>query len=193
MKARVAVVLVVCLCLSVSVQAVVISMVQDQMPNNPGGIYSFKMAVLDAQGSSASAFQSSLSVAGPGTLTLNVAESVAVAQNSNYWLFGNSDGAEALDKSGQFEFGDNSHDGMSRMLMINDIVGKYAFAWDGTQGWYTFTFNLDLAHSFIVDDQFANQPLSFESGNTAFEVFIPEPATCLLMGLGIFAVKRSRR
>ncbi len=170
------------------------------LPGSPGGTFSFDLVVNDATGTSAQAFQATISSSGPGSLTLNTSASQAVASVSDYWVFGNSAGATAIDLGGSsYQFGDGPDNGIAQLLTAGDIMARYAFTWGGTPGDYNFTLNLNPASSFILNGAFQTEALQFNSGQypgdaDSFTItMVPEPATMLLLGLGSLTLLRKRR
>lgn len=177
------------------------------MPTSPGELFSFDFIITDPMGVTGIGLKSTINVTGPGTLTLDVPSSEAVANDPGYWLFGNSGGAGAIDRGGDnYEFGDDPFDAIAQALATNDIVARYAFTWDGTEGDYTFTL-LDTGKSCILlDDLVSKEPLQLpdpasgwysypivDAGTDYFIVHIvPEPTTMILLALGGMAVLRKR-
>lgn len=178
------------------------------MPTSTGGLFSFDFVISsDPMGIYGQVFQSTISVSGPGTLTLDAASSAAVATVDDYWLLGNSGGAAAIDKGGNiYQFADDPWDAYAPELATNDIMARYAFTWDGTVGDYTFTLDLHTDNSFIVLDGFISykalqlpDPVSvwwsdpiIDAEIDSFTVHIPEPTTLILLALGGMAVLRKR-
>jgi len=165
-----------------------------------GGLFSFDLVVVDAQGFYAQGFQANMGVSGPGTLSGNVTASTAVATEDHYWIAGNSAGAEFIGNlDDSYTFGDNPNSGIAELMENDDIMARYAFVWDGTEGDYTFTLNADTNHSFLLNGSFIKLPFAFspgecQTGENSFTVHIvPEPATVFLLGLGSFVIVRKRR
>ncbi len=164
---------------------------------SPGGILSFDLMISNPQGISAQGFQAIISVSGPGSLTGNEPSSIAVANDTNYWIYGNSAGSTFIDNSdGSYTFGDNPDSGLAELLLAGDIMARYAFTWDGTIGDYTFTIDLDTSRSFYLDEFFSKQAFQFSPEECGFEGnsftlhIIPEPATLLLITFGgLFSVR----
>lgn len=183
-------------------QAVIVTPGNLVMPASAGELFSFDFIITDigdltreAQG-----FQAIISVSGPGVLTGDEAGSMAVSSVSAYWLFENSSPVfiDHLDDS--YTFGDNPENGLPQALATNDIMARYAFIWGGTVGWYTFTLDLDTINSFILlEDFFSKEALQFSPGSypsdnpiDSFKVYIPEPATIILLALGGTVLLRKR-
>jgi len=165
-----------------------------------GGLFTFDLVVVDAQGFYAQGFQANMGVSGPGTLTGDAAASTAAATDSDYWMVGNSAGAEFIDNlDDSYTFGDNPNSGIAELLENDDIMARYAFVWDGTEGDYTFTLNADTNHGFLLNGSFIKLPFVFSPGEyqtaeNSFTVHIvPEPATVFLLGLGSFVIVRKRK
>lgn len=189
-----------CLILSVPAQGVVIEPNIVEMPGSAGGTFRFDYTINNPTGTSARAFQSTMSVSGPGTLTFDAAGSEAVAStNSNYWLFGNSGGAGAIDLGGNsYQFGDDPCDGLAQTLTSSDIMARYSFTWDGTVGDYTFTLDTSISNSFVMNEFFSNEVLQFTQGQypgqgDSFMVTIPEPTTLMLFALGSAVLLKKRK
>ena len=173
------------------------------MPTAPGTPFSFDFVISDPMGVSATAFKSTINVSGPGVLTFDASGSTNVENDIAYWIFNNSVGAAALDKGGDnYEFGDGPDTTPFEALVLGDIVARYAFLWDGTVDDYTFTLDLDTSKSFVLLDDFSTkQTLELPDGtwysepittadSTSFTVYIPEPATLLLFGLGTMILRK---
>lgn len=177
------------------------------MPTSAGELFSFDFIITDPMGVTGIGFKSTINVTGSGTLTLDVPSSEAVANDPGYWLFGNSGGAGAIDRGGDnYEFGDDPFDGIAQALATNDIVARYAFTWDGTEGDYTFTL-LDTGKSCILlADLVSTEPLQLPNPEPpwwsypiigaeidSFTVHIPEPTTMILLAFGSMVLLRKRK
>ena len=168
---------------------------------SPGGLFSFDFVISDMSGLTreAQGFQAIISVSGPGGLTGDEPNSVAVADELAYWLYGNSAPVFIDHGDDSYTFGDNPFNGVAQSLSDGDILARYAFTWDGTVGYYTFTIDLDTDSSFILlEDFITKEALQFTPGpcpgdDSSFTVHIPEPATLILLALGGFALLRKRR
>lgn len=167
------------------------------MPGSPGEPFSFDLVVSQDPGILAQGFQSVISnINGPGALTLNIPYCVAVAVDTDYWLYGNSAGVTAFYNpgDGSYTFGDGPGDGIAQAPIVDNIVGRYAFTWDGTEGNYTFTFDLNTEMSyFLLDDLSTREALQLSGGGDSFTVYIPEPSTLALLGLGCLSLLKRRR
>lgn len=167
------------------------------MPGSPGETFSFDLVVSQDPGILAQGFQAIISsISGPGALTLNIPYTVAVAVDTDYWLYGNSAGVTAFYNpgDGSYTFGDNPGDGIAQAPMVDNIVGRYAFTWDGTEGYYTFTFDLNTEMSyFLLDNLVDKEALQLSGGGDSFNVYIPEPATLALLGLGCLVLLKHRK
>lgn len=169
------------------------------LPGSPGGLFRFDFVISNPEGVFAQGFQTTISVSGPGILTFDGTSSQAVATVVDYWIYGNSAGAAADDLGNNtYRFGDGPDNGVAQALAADDIVARYAFTWDGTQGDYTFALDLDTRKSFVLDQFFSKQALQFTpepySGDSrSFTVHIPEPVTLLFLSLGAVILCRRRR
>ncbi len=166
------------------------------MPSSPGEPFSFDLVISQDPGITSQGFQAIISsISGPGGLTFNIPYSVAVAIDTDYWLYGNSAGATAIDNGdGSYTFGDGPGNGIAQAPMVDDIVARYAFIWDGTEGNYTFTFDLSTAMSyFLLEDLSSKEALQLSGGGDSFSVYIPEPATLALLGLGCLFLLKHRK
>lgn len=171
-----------------------------QMPSSPGEPFSFDLVISTDPNPLAQGFQATIgSISGPSVLTFDIPSSQTVSGETAYWVFGNSAGATAIDNSdGSYTFGDSPDNGVAEPLVIDDIMARYAFTWDGTVGDYTFTLDLDINKSFIQDESFTKQVLQFSSGqypgdSDYFTVHIPEPTSLVLFGLGGLVLLKHRR
>ena len=177
-----------------------------QMPGSGGELFGFDLLVSDGPNPSAQAFQATVgSVSGPGVLTFDAAASETVAGEVSYWLHGNSTGANAIDNGdGSYTFGDDPASGTAVPLVIDDIVARYAFTWDGTEGDYTFTLDLGTDMSYVLLEDFSKEALQLPAGiwydypiisadSTSFTVHIPEPATIAFLGLGCLTLLKRRK
>lgn len=162
------------------------------LPASAGEIFSFDFVVFDAMDTNALAFQAIIGVSGPGTLTLDEPNSEAVAVVADYWAFGNSAEATAFVQDGNSVFGDHTADALGEPLYSDDIMARYAFIWNGIEGDYTFTLDLDTGKSFVL---VSPQPgtveaLQFTPGtylpgdDHSFTINIPEPSTLVIFALG---------
>jgi hypothetical protein len=186
-----------CLIFSAQAQGVVITPSNVVLPTSAGEIFSFDFVVFDANSTSAFAFQTTISVSGPGLLSFDELNSEAVAKEAMYW-FENSTSATAVDLGGNsYSFGDNTTP--AELLGSNDIMASYAFIWNGTEGDYTFTLNLNTSKSFVQRDNLEIEALQFtpgiyyQGGNSYFIVNIPEPGTLIIFTLGSIAALLKRR
>lgn len=177
------------------------------IPGSPGGLFSFDLVISEEPGISARAFQVTIvSISGPGVLTFDVAASEAVAAETAYWVYGNSAGAAAIKTDdGSYIFGDDTANGLVEALVIDDIVARYAFTWDGAEGDYTFTLALDTTNSYVLlEDFISKEALQLPAGGwydypiisadgSSFTVHIPEPISLVLLGLGGLVLLKQRR
>lgn len=183
-------------------RGVVIKASVSQMPGSAGELFGLDLLIGDEPNPVATAFQATIgSISGPGVLTFDVAASQAVAGEAAYWLYENSGYVTAKDNlDGSYLFGDYPYSGTAIPLVIDDIMARYAFTWDGTEGDYTFTLDLDIERSFIYLEDFeSKEALQLPEGiwydypiisadSTSFTVHIPEPATLALLGLGFLTL-----
>ena len=204
MKVSVWVFVLSCIVFSVPAGAVIIKPDIVDMPTSSGGLFSFDFIIHDPCGVIARSFDTTISVSGPGTLTFDATAGEAVADNStgntNYWIYGNSLGADAKSVGGnEYSFGDTADNPTSETLYAGDIIAKYVFTWDGTAGNYTFSLDLtDTDKNSVLLSNWATEMLEFtpgeeDGGSNYFTVSIPEPATMLLFGLGGTILLRKRR
>ena len=177
------------------------------MPGSQDELFSFDLVISEDLALSAQGFQATISnINGPGVLTFDVAASEAVSGETAYWVFGNSAGATAIDNGdGSYTFGDGPDNGVAEALLIDDIMGRYAFIWDGTEGDYTFTFDLGTDNSYIqLDDFVSKEALQLPEGawynypiisadSSSFTVHIPEPTTLMLIAMGGLVLLKHRR
>lgn len=170
------------------------------MPDSQDELFSFDLVISEDLALFAQGFQATISnINGPGVLTFDAAASESVDTETNYWVYGNSAGATAIDNGdGSYTFGDGPGNGVAEALLIDDIMGRYAFIWDGTVGDYTFTLDLDTNKSFVQDEFFSKQALQFSSGqyqggSDYFTVHIPEPTTLILIAMGGLVLLKHRR
>ena len=187
---------------SLPVEAVVITPSNVVIPTLSGETFSFDLIIYgDPLGYSATGYQSTISVNGPGGLSLDAVASEAVATDAGYWIFGNSDSAGAIDKGGDsYQFGDNPKNPGDETLLAGDIMARYVFTWDGSVGDYTFTLDLDSMPlvTFIQDAYWSKEPLGFTPGqysgdDTSFTVqLIPEPASIMLLLFGAALLRKQR-
>jgi len=197
MKKSMFVLLLVCsLLLSVPAQGAV-TITPSNLQIDPCSV-SFDFVIMDPCGVSAVAFQSTLTISGPGTLTFDETSSMAVIGEADYWLPGSPLVAAVENPPGNYVFGDLPLDGLGRILAVDDIVARYYFEWDGTAGDYTFNLDSDTADSFFLKDDFVTSvPLAIDPGglpgnSSSFTVHIPEPATLMLFGLGGILLRKRR-
>ena len=175
------------------------------MPESTGKLFSFDIIVLDPIDDPLITFTARISVSRPGTLTFDASNSEAVEDDPDYWLYLTNVGAGALDKGcNSYEFADNPYDPPSEVLVAGDIVARYAFTWDGTEGDYTFTLDPDILNSFVqLDDFVSKEALQLPGGEwysypivsadaISFTVHIPEPTTMMLLALGGMVLLRKR-
>lgn len=167
-----------------------------QMPTVLGDIFSFDL-VLNSASNPIQGVQSTIAVQGPGALVLDGSQSKVMADDPNYWLFGNSTGIEIIDnKDGSYTFGDAPKNAVAQNLKQSAILARYAFRFDGPIGWHTFTINFDIQKSFSMNEEFGVDPIGWDKGNypgtsASFDVYIvPEPMTLGLLGLGSFLLRR---
>ncbi len=178
------------------------------MPGSQDELFSFDLVISEDLALSAQGFQATISnINGPGVLTFDVAASESVDTETSYWVYGNSAGANAIDNSdGSYTFGDGPGNGVAEALLIDDIMARYAFIWDGTEGDYTFTLDLNIDESYIqLDDFVSKEALQLPGGDewydypiisadsSSFTVHIPEPATLILMAMGGLVLLKQRR
>jgi len=167
-----------------------------QMPSSPGEPFSFDLVISAEPNPLAQAFQATIdSISPSGLLTFDIPSSEAVSGVPVYWLYANSAGAAAIGSgAGPFTFGDNPNDGEAQELTVGEVVARYVFTWGGTEGDYTFTFDLDTAMSYILlEDLSSKEALQLSGGGDSFTVYIPEPNTLVLLGLGCLTFLKKRR
>jgi hypothetical protein len=177
------------------------------MPGSPDELFSFDLVISTDPNPLAQAFQATIdSITGPGVLTFDIPSSQAVSGESAYWLYANSTGATAIDHGdGSYTFGDWPGNAIAQPLVTDDIVARYVFTWDGTEGNYTFTLDLNTDKSYILlDDLESKEALQLPEGawynypiisadSSSFTVHIPEPTTLVLLGLGGLVLLKQRR
>jgi hypothetical protein len=174
------------------------------MPGSKDELFSFDLVISEEPSISAKGFQAIIS--GPSVLTFDVAASEAVSGETAYWVYGNSAGATAIDNGDySYTFGDWPFNGNAESLVIDDIMARYAFIWNGIEDDYTFTFDLGTGMSYILlDDLVSKEALQLPEGtwydypiisadSSSFTVHIPEPATLILMAMGGLVLLKHRR
>ena len=182
-----------------------------QIPEFAGQDLSFDFAISDISNPadvSAWIFKFSIHyVPNPGMLIFDEISSEAVANETEYWRYGYSTNATATDLGGSSVFLDNPGTPLvGAPLFVDDLVARYVFAWDGSPGDYTFTFDLNIDQQapecYFIDAVFpyVELPLTFDPGvypgdATSFTVTmpIPEPTTLILFALGGLVLRRKRR
>jgi len=187
-------------------RGVIIKASVSQMPGSGGELFGFDLLVSDGPDLSSRAFLVTLgSIGGPGVLTFEANASKTVAGEASYWLYGNSGGANAQDNGdGSYTFGDDPASGTAVPLVIDDIVARYAFTWDGTEGDYAFSLDLGTDMSYVLLEDFSKEALQLPAGiwydypiisadSTSFTVHIPEPATVAFLGLGCLTLLKRRK
>jgi hypothetical protein len=163
-----------------------------------GNQFGFDLIISDPDGLSAQGFQTTISVDGLGSLSLNEAESQAVDDEPGYWIYGNSVGATVIDLGGDsFQFGDNTDNAAAEPLVEGDIIARYVFAWDGIPAIYDFSIDLNPLVTFVQNEDFDKTAIAFtpgvyEGGDTGFAMLIPEPATFVFLTLGAVLLKRRK-
>jgi hypothetical protein len=171
------------------------------LPTSLGGPFRFDLVISssDPTGVNAAGFQCTIGVS-PVGLTFDAGNSEAVVADTDYWIYGNSAGVYAQSLPGNnYRFSDSPANPLTQTLFSGDIMARYAFIWDGTEGDYTFTLNLDPSESYIrLDDFSTKEALQFNQGgypgsSNSFTVTIPEPATIVLLGLGSLLLGRNRK
>jgi hypothetical protein len=193
--------------LAVTYQANAVEVIPGNFSSD-GGVVSFDLIVSGDAGVSVVAEQITLdTISGPSALTLNALASEAVKNDAQYWLAGNSPDPFAADAGGgSYTFSDSPGNTASETVLLDDVVARFAFNWDGTIGDYTFTFDLDPSASFLTADDFVSSySLQFPTGDWAeFPVVdpiangfvlhlpVPEPATIAFFGLAGLAILRKR-
>lgn len=169
-----------------------------QMPSFPDELFIFDLVISADPNPLTQAFQATIdSITGPVgfVLTFDIPSSEAVSGVPAYWLYANSAGAGAIGSGvGPYTFGDNPNNGEAQELTVDEVVARYAFIWNGTEGDYTFTFDLDTAMSYILlEDLSSREALQLSGGGDSFTVHIPEPSTLVLLGLGCLTFLKKRR
>jgi hypothetical protein len=200
-KTAVAVFIMGCLIFPVQAQCVVGVVITPSnvvLPATAGEIFSFDFVVLNAMATNATGFKATISVSGPGSLTLDKPDSNAVTNEGAYWVHGNSYGVIIGTPSGNsYSFEDNPSNGNPEPLATDDIMARYAFVWDGTEGDYTFVLNLDTNKSFIQNEDFGKETLTLDRGSypgndNSFTINIPEPSTLVIFALGSAVLLKKR-
>jgi hypothetical protein len=158
------------------------------MPGSPDELFSFDLMISEEPSISAQGFQATIdSITGPVGFVLTF--DIPSSENGDY----------------SYTFGDWPDNGNAEPLVIDDIMARYAFIWDGTEGNYTFTFDLGTGMSYILlDDLVSKEALQLPTGpwydypiisadSSSFTVHIPEPTTLVLFGLGSLVLLKQRR
>ncbi|MHC4083576.1 MAG: PEP-CTERM sorting domain-containing protein [Planctomycetota bacterium] len=180
------------------------------MPVSKDELFSFDLVISTDPNPLAQGFQATIAgITGPDefVLTFDIPSSQAVSLEPAYWLFGNSAGANATDNGDySYTFGDGPSGQSAQPLVTDDIVARYVFAWDGKEGDYTFTLDLNTDKSYILLEDFVSKealhlPVGDEwygypiisADSSSFTAHIPEPTTVVLLGLGSLVFLRKRR
>ena len=165
------------------------------IPQTAGEIVSFDLVVDTTPAFPVQAFQSAISASGPGTLTLLAPYCENVANETSYWLSGNSDGViVTTNVDGSISFSDTVSNGIAESMLGNEIVARYVFIWDGTVGDYTFTF--DFSKSYALKNDFVTKhgltfgPGKYAGNDQSFTFYVPEPASLALLVLGGFLIRK---
>lgn len=200
-KTAVAVFIMGCLIFPVQAQCVVGVVITPSnvvLPVTAGETFSFDFVVFNATATNATGFKATISVNGPNSLTLDKPDSTAVTDEGAYWVHGNSYGVIiGIPGGNSYSFGDNPLNGNPELLATDDIMARYAFKWDGTEGDYTFVLNLDTNKSFIQNGDYIKEPLelapgSYPGNSNSFTVNIPEPSTLIIFALGSAVLLKKR-
>jgi hypothetical protein len=196
--------------LSAPVWGVEVKPVNFVMPS-PGGILSFDFIVTGAPGQSAYSSQLTIDtvdqISSTSHLVFNIDASEEVSSNPDYWLYGNSAGASAVNNGdGSYTFGDGPDNPPISAINVGDIIARFSFDWDGTQGNYKFTLDQSTINSFVLLENFSSAGFSLPAGqwysspviDAAADSFtvnlIPEPVSIVLFGLaGLVILRKHRR
>jgi hypothetical protein len=189
-KTVIAVSIVGCLILFEQAQCVEITPSNMVLPTSAGEIFSFDFVISDDMDTNAVGFQATINVSGPSSLVFNESNSIAVIGDIDYWVFGNSGGVIITTPDvNSYGFADDPLSGLPEPLSTDDIMARYAFIWDGTEGDYTFVLDLDTQNSFIQNENFEVEALEFTPGPydgnyNSFTIIVPEPGTLVIFALG---------
>lgn len=163
-------------------------------PLNPGSPIWFDVLIANGLGQNSEGVQITLSVQAQGhagSLTFSSAMSQAVAGDSDYWLFGNSAGANAMNLGGNvYQFGDGPNNPASAPLLNGRSVARFAFAWDGTVGDYRVSVDTSTQNTFVLQNFVTEQPGWIANPVT---LAVPEPSGFGALALFGIAIGRWRR
>ena len=168
------------------------------VPSTLGEMLSFDYQIVDPMGATGTSFQITIYTVGPGGLTFNEAGCLSVVTDDEYWVYGNSAGASALDRGGNnYEYGDGPDDPPAEVLSAGDILARFAFIWDGVNPIenYMFCIDLDITKSLLLNESGITESFQFSPGkypgsDTCFS--IPEPNTLLLFIVGLVTLRKCK-
>ncbi len=179
---------------ALNASAVVLTANVTDLPSNSGDSFAFNLLYNDSDISAVS-FQATINITAGDTsaLALDITASQQINTDSNYWLFNNSGQAKIQQPQvGSFVFSDFANNGLATPLTQAKILARYEYVWDGTEDTFTFTLDNDIIDSSLLVN-FQDEPVELDTNDNSFSVFIPEPATLLLLTIGSAVLLKNKK